>query len=187
MINDRFWTKKTAIAIDSSSPHITSPFFQKTNTSSRMTKDSSQTIDILLPCFIIKKRIKSSTDADNTRKKTKRHKYLEKTRKNLKPLLEIKIDDIVSSSQSSCSEEPNISFDEENLQENANQCGKTKFSNDENESIIVENGCNKSLDFTQSYNKIILNTNPLPGFTDIVTCEEVVRPHLSPYGHVLRY
>jgi len=29
--------------------------------------------------------------------------------------------------------------------------------------------------------------NPLPGFTDPITLEEVVKPAISPYGHVMGY
>lgn len=29
--------------------------------------------------------------------------------------------------------------------------------------------------------------NPLPGYIDVITCSEVVRPAISPFGHVLRY
>lgn len=65
-------------------------------------------------------------------------------------------------------------------------------SESEEEALLSDRETDKDKPFPKpaSVHEIILWNpvmNPLPGFIDAITCTEVVRPAISPYGHVLSY
>lgn len=62
------------------------------------------------------------------------------------------------------------------------------YNNKKNNNINNLNYLNSSLKTINTpITNILFHENPLPGFIDTITKTEIVRPAISPYGHVLSY
>ncbi|KAI8144803.1 hypothetical protein BJV82DRAFT_667355 [Fennellomyces sp. T-0311] len=67
--------------------------------------------------------------------------------------------------------------------ESPSSSSKQASGDDETAAAVPETGSNKEND----QHDYLRSTNPLPGFIDPITLEEVVKPAISKYGHVMGY